>query len=63
MHEHDSKDFNGSANVHDGASSRGVVRSAGNVSMPPELFEKLYLQPQTPVAGDLRSKFGNPTPL
>lgn len=28
-----------------------------------ELFEKLYLTPQTPVKGDLRSTFANPTPV
>ena len=28
-----------------------------------ELFEKLYLSPQTNVKGDLRSKFANPTPI
>ena len=28
-----------------------------------ELFEKLYLTPQTRVKGDLRSTFGNPTPV
>ena len=32
-------------------------------TLSPELFEKLYLQPQTPVAGDLRQILGNPTPL
>jgi len=31
--------------------------------MSPELFEKLYLSPQTHVKGHLRSTFGNPTPL
>lgn len=29
----------------------------------PELFEKLYLNPKTPVAGNLRSIIGNPTPM
>lgn len=28
-----------------------------------ELFEKMYLSPQNTVKGDLRSTFGNPTPL
>lgn len=28
-----------------------------------ELFEKLYLSPQTPVKGNLRNTFGNPTPV
>lgn len=37
------------------------VRSAASVSMSPELFEKLYLGPQTAVKGELRKTFGNPT--
>lgn len=57
MAQQDNKDFE----VHDSASLR--ARSGGNISMPPDVFEKLYLQPQSPVTGDLRSKFGNPTPL
>lgn len=39
------------------------IRTAGSVSIPPELFEKLYLSPHTAVKGDLRKTFGNPTPL
>lgn len=39
------------------------VRTAGSVSISPELFEKLYLSPQTNVKGDLRKTFGNPTPM
>jgi hypothetical protein len=39
------------------------VRSAGFLTLSPELFEKLYLQPQTAVKGDLRKILGNPTPL
>lgn len=39
------------------------VRSSATVNMSPELFEKLYLQPQANVHGDLRKIFGNPTPL
>ena len=39
------------------------VKSAGVVTISPELFEKLYLQPQTAVKGDLRQIVGNPTPL
>lgn len=38
-------------------------RSAASVSMSPELFEKLYLSPQTVVKGELRNTFGNPTPM
>ena len=39
------------------------VRTAGSVSMSPELFEKLYLSPENRVKGDLRKTFGNPTPM
>ncbi|MCJ1260312.1 hypothetical protein MMC22_000172 [Lobaria immixta] len=39
------------------------IRTANSVSISPELFEKIYLSPQHAVKGDLRSKFGNPTPL
>ena len=34
-----------------------------NVTLSPELFEKIYLNPQQNVKGDLRNTFGNPTPL
>ncbi|KAH7133797.1 GPR1/FUN34/yaaH family-domain-containing protein [Dactylonectria macrodidyma] len=40
-----------------------TVRTAGSISMSPELFEKLYLSPPNAVKGDLRKTFGNPTPL
>ncbi|PTU21808.1 hypothetical protein P175DRAFT_0508722 [Aspergillus ochraceoroseus IBT 24754] len=39
------------------------IRTAGNVSISPELFEKLYLNPKIPVAGNLRQVLGNPTPI
>lgn len=39
------------------------IRTAGSVSIPPELFEKLYLSPESKVKGDLRKTFGNPTPM
>jgi hypothetical protein len=39
------------------------IRSAGNFTLSPELFEKLYLQPKTAIKGDLRSNVGNPTRL
>ncbi|MDI1492706.1 MAG: hypothetical protein OHK93_004488 [Ramalina farinacea] len=39
------------------------VRTAGSISIPPDLFEKLYLSPENRVKGDLRKTFGNPTPL
>lgn len=33
------------------------------ISISPELFEKMYLSPQTSVQGNLRKTFGNPTPM
>ena len=48
-------------NAQDDALER--VRTAGSISIPPELFEKLYLSPENKVRGDLRKTFGNPTPL
>lgn len=39
------------------------IRTAGSISISPELFEKIYLSPQNKVSGDLRKTFGNPTPL
>ncbi|MCJ1306906.1 hypothetical protein MMC25_000550 [Agyrium rufum] len=39
------------------------IRTAGSISISPELFEKLYLSPQNKVKGDLRKTFGNPTPI
>ena len=39
------------------------IRTAGSISISPELFEKLYLSPQNKVSGDLRKTFGNPTPM
>ncbi|USW54707.1 Putative acetate transporter GPR1/FUN34/SatP family [Septoria linicola] len=39
------------------------IRTAGSITIPPELFEKLYLSPENRVKGDLRKTFGNPTPV
>ncbi|CAG8970994.1 hypothetical protein HYALB_00007662 [Hymenoscyphus albidus] len=38
-------------------------RTAGSISLSPELFEKLYLSSQNAVNGELRKTFGNPTPF
>ncbi|MCJ1285717.1 hypothetical protein MMC26_005058 [Xylographa opegraphella] len=35
----------------------------GTISLPMEVFEKIYLNPQLPIKGELRGTFGNPTPL
>ena len=34
------------------------IRTAGSISISPELFEKLYLSPENKVKGDLRKTFG-----
>lgn len=39
------------------------IQTAGAVSLPPHLFEQLYLGPKTDVHGKLRQTFGNPTPI
>jgi len=39
------------------------IRTAGSISISPELFEKIYLNPQNTVKGDLRKTFANPTPI
>lgn len=46
---------------HESALKR--IRTAGSISISPELFEKIYLSPQNVVKGDLRKTFGNPTPV
>ena len=40
-----------------------MIRTAGSISITPELFEKIYLSPKNRVSNNLRSTFGNPTPL
>lgn len=45
----------------DGALRR--LRTAGSVTITPELFEKIYLSPANRVSNNLRSTLGNPTPL
>lgn len=52
---------NGNNNDLENALHRG--RATGAVSLPPDLFEKLYLSPKTEVKGELRATFGNPTPM
>ena len=63
-------DQNGAVNGHDHLDSQTdsdtalrKIRTAGSISITPELFEKLYLSPQNRVTGDLRTTFANPTPM
>ncbi|CAG8893170.1 unnamed protein product [Penicillium egyptiacum] len=41
------------------------MRTAESVILPipRDTFEKLYLTPKMPIAGNLRRTFGNPTPI
>lgn len=39
------------------------LRTAGSTKISPKLFEKLYLSPESRVKGELRKRFGNPTPM
>jgi uncharacterized protein len=39
------------------------LRTAGSITLSPEMFEQLYLAPQNKVKGELRRTFGNPTPI
>ncbi|KAI0104246.1 GPR1/FUN34/yaaH family-domain-containing protein [Nemania sp. FL0031] len=42
---------------------KGLHRTDTTVTMPPELFEKLYLTPKVPHVGDYNQRFANPTAL
>lgn len=39
------------------------LSKTNSLSLSPDVFEKLFLSPQSPVKGDARKTFGNPTPL
>ena len=60
-------DFSGNAyHIRDDESPDSAlrkIRTAGSLSISPELFEKIYLSPKNKVANDIRATFGNPTPL
>ncbi|KAH0829322.1 hypothetical protein AYO21_05728 [Fonsecaea monophora] len=48
---------------HNEESALRRIRTAGSISITPELFEKIYLSPKNRVSNNIRSTFGNPTPL
>ena len=48
---------------HDEDTALRKMRTAGSLSISPELFEKIYLSPKNQVSNNIRSTFGNPTPL
>jgi hypothetical protein len=58
MGGHDHLDDN-----HPTGAALNRIRTAGSISISPELFEKLYLSPENKVSGELRKTFGNPTPM
>lgn len=49
--------------IHDEDTALRRLRTAGSLSISPELFEKIYLSPKNQVSNNIRSTFGNPTPL
>lgn len=49
--------------THDETTALSRLRTAGSLSISPELFEKIYLSPKNQVSNNIRSTFGNPTPL
>ncbi|CCG81050.1 putative Plasma membrane ammonium transporter [Taphrina deformans PYCC 5710] len=40
-----------------------LTRTTTGMTLTPEMFERMYLNPKNNVAGSLRKTFGNPTPL
>jgi len=48
---------------HDPDTALRRMRTAGSLTITPELFEKIYLSPKNQVSNNIRSTFGNPTPL
>ncbi|KAI1266958.1 GPR1/FUN34/yaaH family-domain-containing protein [Xylariaceae sp. FL1019] len=51
-------------NSHNHDMEKGLLhRTETSVTMPPELFEKLYLTPKVPHVGDYNQRFANPTAL
>ncbi|KUL89322.1 hypothetical protein ZTR_03813 [Talaromyces verruculosus] len=55
----------GSQNAQGDTEILSPVRTAESVLLPipRDTFEKLYLTPKMPIAGNLRRTFGNPTPI
>lgn len=44
-------------------SKNELSRTVTQLTITPEMFEKLYLTPKTPRVGDNVRRFANPTPL
>ena len=45
------------------ASYPNLTQTQTGMTISPELFEKLFLTPKTPQAGDAYKRFANPTPM
>jgi hypothetical protein len=54
---------NGFRAADDSDREKGLHRTQTSVTMPSELFEKLYLTPKVPRVGDYNRRFANPTAL
>ncbi|CAK7568200.1 MAG: hypothetical protein SEPTF4163_006185 [Sporothrix epigloea] len=54
---------NGSNGVSILDEEKGLDRTQTAVTMSPEMFEKLYLTPKVPLAGNNIKRFANPTPV
>lgn len=39
------------------------VRTASTITIPPEIFEQMFLSPENKVKGQLRQTLANPTPI
>lgn len=64
MHKSEDADFaNGNDISPASMPTLQQVRTAGSVTITPEMFERMYLAPENKVSGDLRRIVGNPTPL
>ncbi|KAF1363674.1 hypothetical protein EJ07DRAFT_103002 [Lizonia empirigonia] len=53
----------GSQGTHFNSEEKFRYKLAKTVTLTPELYERLFISPKTAVAGDFRSRFGNPTPI
>ncbi len=63
LSEHPKPTYDMHHDDYDRESALRRVRTAGSISISPELFEKIYLSPANRVSSNLRSTLGNPTPL
>jgi hypothetical protein len=48
---------------HSDSIEPSLHKTATNITLSPELFEKLYLTPKVPHVGDAYKRYANPTPM